>query len=468
MAGFTDRGMSRRAGCSPPVAGGNYRRPVAVLLTVTVAVVLWSLPAMAQDPAPGPTRTLTLDAAVRLAEEQNPTLLAAREQIKSARGAVLGAWGRMLPTVSLNGLWNFREKVQIVDLSPMGGPPNVELDFTKDYQGGVSINMPLWTWGATRAGYQDARTGVDIANNSLEAGKRDVIMQVTQAFYGVLLAEEGLKVARDALAQAERQEAIAAERLAHGAASQFDHLRARVQVANLRPSVVRAEAMVSQTRIGLNLLLGLPADEQIRLEGRLQYTPADFALEELKRQALTNRADLRSARLNVQRADLAVSMARASRLPALLLNGTYSFRADNVLLNERYDDSYMANLVVAVPIFDAFAARSRTTMARAGKEQARIMVYQFEQAIEAEVEHAYHDLRAAEQSHLAQIDNVTVAQRALEIAQVSFENEMMTSVELMDSQLALTIARQNHFQSLYDYLVALARIENAVGQTISY
>jgi len=443
---------------------------VVVLLTVTVAVVFWSLPAMAQDPAPGPTRTLTLDAAVRLAEEQNPGLLAAGEQINSARGALLGAWGRMLPTVSLNGLWNFSEKVQeIFNPFPIpGGPDKLKIDFTQDYQGGVSVDMPLWTWGASRAGYQDARTGVDIANNSLEAGRRDVIMQVTQAFYGVLLAEEGLKVARDALAQAERQEAVAAERLAHGAASQFDHLRARVQVTNLLPAVVRAEAMVSQARIGLNLLLGLPADELTRLEGRLQYTPVDLTLEELKRQALTNRADLRSARLGVQRADLAVSMARASRLPALLLNGTYSFRADNALLDKRYNDNYTANLVVAVPIFDAFAARSRTAMARAGKEQARIMVDQLEQAIEAEVEQAYHDLRAAEQSHLAQIDNVTVAQRALEIAQVSFENEMMTSVELMDSQLALTMARQNHFQSLYDYLVALAWIEKAVGQTISY
>ncbi|MCK4351258.1 MAG: TolC family protein, partial [Candidatus Krumholzibacteria bacterium] len=286
--------------------------------------------------------------------------------------------------------------------------------------------------------------------------------------YGVLLAEEGLKVAKDALAQAERQEAIAAQRLAHGAASQFDHLRAQVQVANLRPAVVRAEAMVRQVRIGLNLLLGLPADEQIRLEGELRYTPVKLMLEDLKRDALSNRADLRSARLGLQRADLAVSMARASRLPAVMLSGIYSFRADNAILNERYNDNYMANLIVAVPIFDAFAAKSRTSMARAGREQARIMVDQLQQVIEAEVEQSYQDLLAAEQSYLAQIDNVAVAERALEIAQVSFENEMMTSVELMDSQLALTMARQNHSQSLFDYLVALARIEKAVGQTISY
>lgn len=107
-------------------------------------------------------------------------------------------------------------------------------------------------------------------------------------------------------------------------------------------------------------------------------------------------------------------------------------------------------------------------MARASREQARIMVGQLQDVIEAEVEQSFQDLIAAQQSYLAQIDNVAIAERALEIAQVSYENEMMTSVELMDIQLALTIARQNHFQSLFDYLVALARIEKAVGRPISH
>jgi outer membrane protein TolC len=214
--------------------------------------------------------------------------------------------------------------------------------------------------------------------------------------------------------------------------------------------------------------MGLPADEEVRLEGELRYAPVELSVGALKQQALANRTDLRNARLGLQRADLAISMARASRLPAVMLSGIYSFRADNAVLSERFNDNYMANLVLAFPLFDAFAARSRTSMARAGREQARIMVDQLEDVIEAEVEQSFQDLKAAEQSYLAQIDNVAVAERALQIAQVSFENEMMTSVELMDSQLALTMARQNHFQSLFDDLVALARIEKAIGQSISY
>jgi len=449
-----------------------YRHRNGKMITLSMIILLTCAihRISAQSGDENQLNVLTLDGAIRKAEQQNPGLLAAREQINLAEASMLGAWGKLLPTVEFNTLWNFSEKVQELE-NPFpvpGGPTTLKFDFTQDFQGGVNIGMPIWTWGAVRNNYRDARASVDMANLGLEGNRLEVKMLVTQAFYGVLLAEEGLKTARDALEQAERQETIAAERLAHGAVSQFDHLRAQVQVANLRPSVVRAQSMVRQSRIGLNLLLGLRANAEIRLEGELRYTPVQLSLDELKQEAISTRVELRSARLGVQRADLAISMARVAQLPSVLLSGSYYFRADNASLSERFNDNYMANIILTFPLFDAFATRSRTSMARANREQARIMVGQLHDVIEAEVEQSFQDLEAARQSYEAQIDNVAIAERALEIAQVSFENEMMTSVELMDIQLALTMARLNHFQSLFDYLVALARIEKATGRPISY
>jgi outer membrane protein len=420
----------------------------------------------AQPASRAGARTLTLEQAIALAGEQNPALLAARERRNGAEGAVWGAAGRMLPSVQFSGLWNFLEKIQVIP-NPFA-PGTLKLDFTQDYQGGMNVGLPVFTWGALRAGWQDARIALAATSSEIEMTEDDIALQVTRAFYGVLLAERGLQVARDALAQAERQEGIAAERLAQGAVSEFDHLRAKVQVANLRPGVARAEAAVRGAHIGLNLVLGLHPDEEVRLTGDLEYRPVELDLVALKQEALEVRPEIRTARLTEQRADLAVSMAKASRLPSLSITGQYGFRADNVGLTQRFSDSYTANLVVAIPLFDGFSAKSRTAQAKAGRQQAMIILEQTRRGIEAEVEQAYRDLQAAEQSYLAQLDNVAQAERALEIAQVSFENEMMTSVELMDSQLALTMARQNHYQSLYDYRIALARIERATGRPVSF
>lgn len=439
----------------------------AVLAVVLGLIIPATRPVGAQPGAPAPPRVLTLEDAISLAEELNPVLQAARERLKAAEGAVWGAAGRMLPSVQFSGMWNFLEKIQVIP-NPFAPGTNLELDFTQDYSGGVNVGLPVFAWGSVRAGLQDARTAEEAARTDIESARSDVVLQVTRAYYGVLLAERGLQVARDALAQAERQERIAAERLSQGAVSEFEHLRARVQVANLRPGVARAESGLRATHIGLNLALGLEPDEEVRLRGALTYRPVDLDLVALKREALANRSEIRNARLAEQRSDLAVSMAQASRLPNFAIAGQYGFRADNAMLSERFSDSYAANLVLAIPIFDGFAARSRTAQARAGRQQAKIMLEQTRRSIEAEVEQAYRDLLAAEQSYLAQVDNVTQAERALEIAQVSFENEMMTSVELMDSQLALTMARQNHYQSLYDYRIALARIERAIGRPVSF
>lgn len=441
--------------------------PIVILLAAILSAgAATPVRAVPQGPAEG--SPLTLDEALRIAEDQNPQLRAAREQVHSARGAVWAAAGRMLPTASFNGSWNFAEKVQVIPnpFPTPGGPDEFEIDFTQDYNGSVNLNLPVWTWGANRAGYSEARTAVDASQEDLEAIRQEVRLQVRQTFYGVLLARRGVEVAEATLAQARRQEEATARKVREGAASEFDLLRARVQVANLRPAVSRARSGLNQARTSLNLVLGAEPDAGYEPVGEMQYRPVEAELEDLKEEARMNRSDLQAARLGTQRAELALTMARASWKPSLLVQGNYGFRSDNLMLDQRFNDNYAANLVLAFPLFDGFSAKSRIAQAEAGREQARIGVEQMEQAVAAEVERAWLDLRTFEESYLAQQDNVAQAERAVEIAQVSFENGLVTGLELMDSQVALASARQNFYQSLYDYLVAAARLERAVGRPI--
>ncbi|MFO7767954.1 MAG: TolC family protein [bacterium] len=440
--------------------------PSTILL---LAVLLWApAPAGAAPQEPGEGRPLTLEEALRMAEDQNPRLRAARQQVEAAEGAVWGAAGRMLPTASFSGSWNFAEKVQVIPnpFPTPGGPEEFEIDFTQDYNGSVNLSLPVWTWGANRSAYGEARTAVDASREDLEAARQETRLQVKQAFYGVLLARRGVEVAEATLAQARRQEESTARKVREGAASEFDLLRARVQVANMRPAVSRARSGLNQARTSLFLVLGLEPDAKYEPVGEMRYRPVDSEIEALKREARANRSDLQAARLGTQRAQLALNMAKASWKPALFVQGNYGFRADNVMLDRRFNDNYAANLVVSFPLFDGFSTKSRIAQAEAGREQARIGVEQMEMAVAAEVERAWLDLRTFEEACLAQQDNVTQAERAVEIAQVSFENGLVTGLELMDSQVALAAARQNHYQSLYDYLVAAARLERAVGRPI--
>ena len=429
------------------------------------AIVLTADPSTAQTPG----LRLTLQEALSLAERRSPEMALADIQINAAQAQVVGAAGRMLPTVGFSGLWNFAEKLQTIPnpFASLGGPSELTLDFTQDFMGSVDLRLPMWTWGAHVAGYQEARTGLQAAYSQKQTRQQEVMLNVTRAFYGVLLAKQGVDVAGEALQQAERHEEVAAERFRQGAVSEFEWLRARVQAANLRPGLTRAEAMFRQARISLNLAIGLDPDTDLQAQGELTYVPVAVELPELRTWALANRSDLHGARLGIQQAELGVRMVRASRLPALMMSGSYGFRSDNVWLSERFNDNYAFNMVVAFPLFDGFATQSRRQLSLAGLQQSRLAADQLERFIRAEVDQAFHDLRSAEQSLLAQRDNVGQAERAVEIAQVSYENGMITGIELMDSQFALMVARQNESQTLYDYRVALARIEKAIGRPLT-
>ena len=97
------------AGNSRTGRGGKH--PLRAVPTAVVVLFLCTTVAVAQVPPGGSIRTLTLDSAIQLAEEQNPGLLAADEQINAARGAVWGAMGGMLPTISFSTLWNSLSRI---------------------------------------------------------------------------------------------------------------------------------------------------------------------------------------------------------------------------------------------------------------------------------------------------------------------------------------------------------------------
>ena len=86
--------------------------------------------------------------------------------------------------------------------------------------------------------------------------------------------------------------------------------------------------------------------------------------------------------------------------------------------------------------------------------------------IELEVRSAYLNLLEAKTLIDVQRETVEQAQESVRIANLRYENGMITSVELTDAQLALSQAEANRLQSLHDYAVGLARLEKAIGQKI--
>ena len=121
---------------------------------------------------------------------------------------------------------------------------------------------------------------------------------------------------------------------------------------------------------------------------------------------------------------------------------------------------------INIPIFDGMATRANVQQAKSGLEQMQLAKHQRINFVEFEVRTAYLNLIQAKSSIDVQKETVAQAEESMRIANLRYDNGMLTSVELTDAQLALAQAEVNHLQARHDYVVEFARLERAVGQPL--
>jgi outer membrane protein TolC len=120
-------------------------------------------------------------------------------------------------------------------------------------------------------------------------------------------------------------------------------------------------------------------------------------------------------------------------------------------------------LVLSIPLFDGFYTRGKEKEARAALQGVEIGEKQLKDGIELEVRQAYLELMEANEIIISSQENVKQAQKNVDIAEDQFAQGYVTSLDVMSSQLALTTAKTNYIQALHDQVVAMAKIDKAMG-----
>ena len=120
-------------------------------------------------------------------------------------------------------------------------------------------------------------------------------------------------------------------------------------------------------------------------------------------------------------------------------------------------------MALSVPIFDGLGTRARVKQAKGAVRQIQIGKEQLINGIGLEVRSAFSSFEEAEELLKVQDETIQQAQESLRIANLRYKNGMITSIELMDTELALTQAQTNYSNALNDYVIAIARIKKAIG-----
>ena len=403
---------------------------------------------------------LNLGECLESAYEKNKTLLQLEERINSAKYRIDEARSSFYPQFSFGGSYTRLGKLPSYDV---GGGVEFTLGTQNNYNLSLSYQQPLFTWGRIRAGYDLSKYNLSLTKEEYRRTKHDIKFNVVNLFYKILLAKELIKVREESIARTEDHLNTVQERYDKGYASEFDVLRVKVQLANAKPPLTQARNLYQLTKNNLKNILGIELADSVNLEGTLDFEPIEVSQTQAEEFALRNRSELKSIKHQRGIGQKALAVARANNKPSLFGSANYEYKRPFYSLDE-WETDWNLNLLVSVPIFDGFLTRSKVRQARSDLKQLEIAEKEIQDFIKLEISQAISDLTLAKENILSQEENVKQAKESVRIARVQYQQGMITNLEQMDTELALTIAETNHLQALADYLIAKAKYHKAIGK----
>ncbi len=433
-----------------------------------------------------PVQTFTLVRSIDYALGNSREFQAAQKDVELAAEKVKEARATLLPQLTLDGRYRFDGDLSTIVLDSrfleffkgpmsedgsMGGsrnendaePIEIELGARHNFQGQAQIVYPLFTWGRLSNIYRQAILGEQAAERALEVVQLDVELKVRQAFHAVLLMEAFIQVSEQALAQVEKRYKVAQEQKSAGVTTRLEVIRSNVQVVNARSQLIQARNQRKLAKENLKLTLGLPLDQPILIEGELRAERKQVNIEHAMTTALDRRPEIHQFNIQEQIGEKQVKVAKAGNKPTISTFGNYMFNDSE---RQVFGTAWNVGFAIQFPIFDGFSTRSQVNQARIHLDQLQTNKDQILDSIKLETKAAVFDLRAAEKLIEVQEGIVEEAAEALRIANAQHETGMITGVELTDVEMSHTQAQVNQLQAIHDYIVAVARVERALGSKL--
>jgi HAE1 family hydrophobic/amphiphilic exporter-1 len=414
-------------------------------------------------PAPS---VLTIDRAIELATTRNEALKVTRERLSESQANVAGARAAFLPSVDLNFLYTPTQESPLLKI-PAGvfGPSEqtFRANLTRENVVRVDISQPIYTGGRLTQGFA-AEAAVEAASRlELERGQQALTLRVYETFYAALMADQGVRTTEEGVLIAERHLELSKARFEGGTAARLDVLRAEVELANTRARLIRARSSADVSRQALRTVLSLPADEPLHLVGTLDEVPTLPPAADLQK-AIAARPDIRAIGQQREAAERQVALANAELKPMIALAGNFMYQEDGVdRLFSGSNRSYQFGLAFRVPLFNAPTVAARRAAASARVRQAQHAGNAALDTARLDLASASTELDAAREIVVTQQKALELARESLGIAEVSYENGVITAAELNDARLSLLETEWELTQAKYSQIVAAAKTRFAVG-----
>lgn len=436
------------------------------LLMLSAALTL----AMSQTAFAGETVELNLQEAMERAFNTNPAINIAGYNVKSAKASLDAARSSHLLSITA------QHQTQRGGADDYGLRNKVDADgkiiqewskgIGNQHSNSLTASIPIYTGGKIRGTVRQAKANYNSVLEGKQKAYNDMRATVTNGYCDLLQAGNMQQLGRESVQRLEDHLKNVQAQYEVGVVAKVDVLRSQVELSNAKQSLIQAENAYQVAEANLNRIVGLPMDTTLKLDNILTYSEYAEDMAYCLDYASQYRPELEQARQGVEAAKGALMVARSGYMPQISANASQSWSDTNWPGDE--NGEWGVGVGVSLNVFDSGVTWSKINGAKADLAVAEETYRDTVDAVNLDVRNCYLNLREAEKRIGTTETAVSQAEEDYRIAQVRYMAGVGTNTDVLDAQVALTQAKTNYLQAMYDYNTSKTDLENAMGVPMAF
>jgi len=349
---------------------------------------------------------------------------------------------------------------------------SIEIGTDNSFAGVLSAAMPIVSptlWASLKMNEIDASLALEAARSS----KISLINSITKAFYAVLLTQDSYKVFERTYQSSAENAKIINNKYQQGAVSEFEWIRADVQLRNAMTNLLSSESAVNMSKLQLKMIMGIDMKTAIQPVGKLaDYESIVFQeTMHLSSKELDKNADINQFDIKAKQLKQSLEIQKTTWLPTLSASFNYQYMAmpnDDVAFKDYYwFPTSSAGLTLSIPIFQGGSKHYKSKQLQVQMKALEDQRENLKRSIELQaITYTDNMIKAIEKMESGK-KALSQAEKALTISQKMYDVGVGTYLDITNAELGYVQAGLSYNQSIYDFMSAKADLEKILGGTVN-
>lgn len=410
------------------------------------------------------TLELDLEETIHRALLTNPSVKIAEYNRKAAKADYSAAKGARGISISLShesGRGGYADNHILRDAA--GRILSNDKQIGNTHSNSITASLPIFTGGELQGQIGQAKANYRSMLSAEEQAYNEMKETATTGYFNMLNATNMKALRQESVdrLQAHLDNVIAQYNV--GIVARADVLRSEVELANAQQNYITASNQYDVAEATLNNIIGTPLGTTLLLKDRLQYEPYENDMAYCLAYSEQHRPELKQAEYAIDSAEAALVVARSGHMPKVYANASNNWGGNGSDWPGDDDENWSVGVTASMNVFDSGVTWSKIHAAQENLAKAKESQRQIKDNVELEVRTDYLNLREAEKRITTTQVAVASAEEDYHIAVVRYQAGVGTNIDVMDAQEALTQAKTNYYQALYNYNTSKAALNTSMG-----